>query len=148
MFRWEIDTRNLTAKLRLLESNATNAGKIMASVATRMHAAVEENFAQEGRRPRWKKLSEKYKKRRYKRGYTGKILQASGDMAASVSQSHTSNEARVSTPHEYAKYHHGQRMSGHPSKGIMPRREFLKLTPDDMDDINDRIKRGLTKGAN
>lgn len=120
----------------------------MKRVAGIMHDAVEENFSKEGRPTRWKRLAPSTLKARARQGKTGKILQVSGSMAASVWQKYTNTSAAVGTNKSYAKYHHPPSMTKHASKGIMPVRAFILLTKEDYRKINKVIGRNLIQGVN
>lgn len=147
MFNFKIDARNFMAKMSRLISNAEDTKPIMAAVAARMLNAVEDNFAAEGR-PKWKALSDRRLEQRRKMKKTGKILQVSGDLADSVSTRSTNTEAIVGIGRDsYGKFHHGPKMTGHASKGIMPERPFLKLTDGDVEDIKEIIGPHLIEGV-
>ena len=76
---------------------------LMRRAAGIMHAAVEENFEQEGR-PKWKTLSSRTIKQRTKKGHwPGRILQVSGGWSQVSSRTTTAkplSSARIKdTPH-------------------------------------------------
>lgn len=73
---------------------------LMRKLAGIMHDEVEENFAQEGR-PKWLGLKPPVNPRRV----GGKILQDSGQLAASIEQGSDNNSAWVGTNKKYAAIH-------------------------------------------
>ncbi|MGE0333086.1 MAG: phage virion morphogenesis protein [Ramlibacter sp.] len=130
---------------------------LMRAVAGIMLAAVEDNFEQEGR-PKWKDLHPATKLSRYKEGkWPGKILQRSGRLASSITQSFTSNQALVATNLPYARIQHfGGRTKAHVIRpktkralafggivvrevnhpgSVIPARPYMRLTPRDLRDV-------------
>ncbi len=144
----------------------------MGTVAGIMARAVEDNFAQEGR-PKWKDLAASTKLSYQMSGnawkaakagqagkmqpFGGRILQRSGQLAASIQTSFGNNTAVVGTNKVYAAIQQfgGRtrphiirpknkralsfggivvRSVNHPGSNI-PARPFLKLTPGDLRDI-------------
>ncbi len=120
-----------------------------------MRDAVEENFAQEGRPDKWKPLSRatlesgvKTYKRKSKYGKAGtitkqsadkltdrKILQKSGQLAASISEKSDSHSAAVGTNKVYAAIQQFGGKAGRGRKVTIPARPFLKLTDQDIEEI-------------
>ncbi len=112
---------------------------LMLEISEIMSDAVEQNFKQQGR-PRWKALKQSTKKRRKKQGlWPGKILQARGDLAASVQSSFTKNSAIVSTNIIYAALHQFGGRAGRNKSATIPARPFLALREDDIKEIKDAI---------
>lgn len=130
---------------------------LMRGVAGIMFRAVEDNFAEEGR-PKWVDLHPGTKAAREKAGtWPGKILQRSGQLAASIVQLFTATTATVGSNKIYApivflggrtKPHTITARNGralafagivvrsvrHPGSNI-PARNALRLTPRDLRDI-------------
>jgi phage virion morphogenesis protein len=159
MVKIEIDIKDqdLRAMLSKLGQKMRDMTPFMRTAAGIMHDEVEENFAQEGR-PKWKKS-----KRAEKQG--GQTLQKSGQMAASISERHDSNEAAVGTNKVYApaqqfgvnktvsvpahsrktKSGKGGTVRAHVMKMNLPARPFLTMGPDGLDKIQSAAKRYLEK---
>lgn len=91
------NSAQIDGALQRLALAAVNASPLMHTIAGIMHDEVEENFAQEGR-PKWMGLSPKTLKR--KKGT--KILQESGQLAASIQQGANSQSAWVGSNKVYA----------------------------------------------
>lgn len=105
MFKIELDDQAVKDMLQELAQKADDLSPFMRKVAGILHDAVEENFEQEGR-PKWKALSPSRIKQREKKGYwPGKILQASGQLASSISQQSGRDFALVGTNKKYAGVH-------------------------------------------
>lgn len=85
--------------------NGSQRTALMRNVAASMLAAVEENFAQQGR-PRWQALKPRTIAQRRKSGHwPGKILQRTGRLKNSMSQRWTAERAVVGTNVLYAAIH-------------------------------------------
>lgn len=117
----------------LIEANR-DLTPLMKNIAGFMHDRVEENFAQEGR-PKWEPLSPVTVKRR---GSSSPILQVSGQLAASVTESHDDHSASVGTNKIYGRVMQEGAKKGEFAKNIpwgnIPARPFLMLTEDDQGD--------------
>lgn len=144
-----IDNAAALAALTRLEQAAANRAPLMRAIAGVMADAVEENFAQEGR-PKWQGLKPPGRP-------GGKILQKSGQLAASVVSDSDNDSAVVGSNKKYAAIHQfggktraheirprnkkalafgGRVLSkvNHPGSDI-PARPFLMLTPGDESEI-------------
>lgn len=105
MFKIEIDDQDVQAMLKELARKVDDLTPFMRRAAGILHDAVEENFEQEGR-PKWKALKPSTISQREKRGHwPGKILQVSGQLAASIDQQSGSDFALVGTNKKYARAH-------------------------------------------
>lgn len=114
--------------LRQLEQKLDDMKPAMVKIAGIMHDAVEENYEREGR-PRWPALADATIAQRIRRGHwPGKILQATGKLAASWTQRAERTRAIVGSNYPLALYH---------EKGTrhMPARPVLKLTARDIGEI-------------
>ncbi|WP_404991335.1 phage virion morphogenesis protein [Cupriavidus pauculus] len=100
MIELKIDTTTVKRALGRLEGFQRSKRPLMRKLAAIMADAVEENFAQEGR-PKWLGLAKSTRKRRP----DGKILQASGRLAASIQSQADSDSAAVGTNVKYAAIH-------------------------------------------
>lgn len=159
MIESKLDYKPVLDALNRAAAGMRNTRPLMRSVAGIMLRAVEDNFAEEGR-PKWKDLQPSTKLTRYKQGtWPGKILQRSGGLAASITQSFDATSAVVGTNKVYAAINQfgGRtkphvirpktkralsfggivvRQVNHPGSNI-PARPFLRLTPRDLRDIVD-----------
>lgn len=146
------NSAQIAAALGRLAQSAANLTPVMQAIAGVMHRAVEKNFAAEGR-PKWLGLKPPVNKRR--RG--GKLLQDTGQLAASIMEGSDASSAWVGTNKKYAAIHQlgGQtrphvilprnkkalafggrvvKKVNHPGSKI-PARPFLMLAPDDEEKI-------------
>ncbi|MBX3588786.1 MAG: phage virion morphogenesis protein [Ramlibacter sp.] len=143
--------------LREAAGAMANRRPLMRAVAGIMLSAVEDNFEQEGR-PKWKDLAPSTKLSRFKEGkWPGKILQRSGALASSITQSFTADVAKVATNMPYARIQNfGGRTKPHVIKpktkralafggivvrqvnhpgSVIPARPYMRLTPRDLRDV-------------
>ena len=143
----KIDRQGITAAIERIARQ--QRAPLMANVAAIMADAVEENFAQEGR-PKWQGLKPPGRP-------GGKILQASGQLAASIDSDSDADSAVVGSNKKYAAIHQfgggtraheirprnkkalafGGRVVAkvnHPGS-VIPARPFLALTPGDEAEI-------------
>lgn len=96
--------------------------------------AFDEERSPEGKA--WKALNKQYQKRRYKKGYTGNILQVSGDLVNSLNIDYGTNFALVGVAENYGQYHQlGTK--------YMEARPFLGLGKDGEDEIYDIIRKEI-----
>lgn len=134
MIEIKINDKGVTDLLMQLQTRAKNMSPAMRKAAGIMKDAVEENFKEEGR-PRWKPLARatleqgvKTYKGNSKFGHKGtitrksaenlmnrKILQKSGQLAASTSSKYDGESASVGTNKVYAAIH---QFGGKAGKGI------------------------------
>ena len=97
--------------------------------------SAEENFENEGR-PKWTGLKESTKKNREKKKkWPGKILQAEGMLASSLSTQYDDNSAIIGSNLPYAAIHQKGGKAGRNKKVSIPARPYLKLTDEDFDEI-------------
>jgi phage gpG-like protein len=96
-----VKDQRVQAVFEILIDKSHNNGPAMAGIAARMLGAVEDNFRAEGR-PHWKALKASTLATRAKAGKSGKILQASGHLASSITPFHTATTAGVGTNVPYA----------------------------------------------
>lgn len=174
----KVDNSGVLAALQRLEKAITHRAPLMQAIAGIMADAVEENFAREGR-PAWQGLKPASWMSRAgaltKRGQVsaarfekkvrgGKILQASGRLASSMTQSSSNDNAVVGTNVKYAAIHqfggqtkaheirprnkralawaggrHPVRKVNHPGSKI-PARPFLVLGDEDMREIEATVE--------
>jgi len=162
MITIEIHDEETIAFLKKAMRRAKNPRAMMRAVAEDMLDAVEANFEQEGR-PKWPALAPSTLANRKEKGYTGKMLQATGRLAGSITPSSGATFARVGTNVEYAAVHQFGGETGpfvirprnkkalfwpgaeHPVKSVthpgfkIPARPFLQLTDEDLDRIKNTM---------
>lgn len=174
----EIDNSGVVQVLKRLEKATKNRASVMQAVAGIMADAVEENFAREGR-PAWQglkpgswlaragaltKTGQVSGARYEKHVRNGKILQSSGRLASSITQTSSNEGAAVGTNVKYAAIHqfggrtkpheirprnkkalawasagHPVRKVNHPGSEI-PARPFLALDDSDMREIVETVE--------
>lgn len=94
-----IDDARLQEALKRLEQSGTRLAPAMKKIAAALADQVEENFAQQGR-PRWQPLENPPERRQ-----GGRILQDSGQLAASISTESTDTAAVIGSNKVYAAIH-------------------------------------------
>lgn len=117
--RVRIDSTKVDESMRNLAAAGRDATPLMRVIAGDMQAAVETNFRMEGR-PAWAGLKPSTQAERAARGYwPGKILQRTGQLAASIAQDYDATSAVVGTNLVYGAVHQfGARTKAH---RIVPR---------------------------
>lgn len=139
MIEIKIDDSVFRKNIEELINRAIDRRPLMRNIAGIMHHAVEENFAKEGR-PKWTPLSQETIQARQKKGYwPGRILQMRGELAASISQAYSNDEAVVGTNKVYAGIHQFGGKAGRGHRANIPARPFLKLTEQDLNDIKEAV---------
>lgn len=115
MFEIKIDDKGVMNALGRLVQAGHNMTPLMRSISTELLSQTEANFAAEGR-PKWLGI----KPRKGRAG--GKILQDTGQLAASITSSSDANSATVGSNKVYAAIHQlgGQTGRGHKTR-IDPR---------------------------
>lgn len=98
----KVDDREVRAALKKMLAASENTEPAMATIATKMLGAVEDNFRAEGRPTKWAALKASTLAARAKAGKSGKILQRSSHLARSITQFHSRAAAGVSTNVKYA----------------------------------------------
>jgi len=154
---FEIQYKPVLSAMMRAAAQMGDTRSLMRGVSGIMMRAVEDNFEQQGR-PAWVDLHPGTKLSRAKEGtWPGKILQRSGQLAASVVRQSTANSATVGSNKIYAAIQQlgGQtrphviraknkralsfggivvRQVNHPGSKI-PARPFLGMTPRDLRDL-------------
>ena len=145
MIKIKVDDKEIRQLLTRLQGRLKDMSPVMRKIAGIMHDAVEENFEKEGR-PKWTPLSPATIKQRKREGkWPGKILQRSGQLAASISEKYDSHSARVGTNKKYAAIQHFGGKAGRGHKVTIPERPFLKLDGEDYLTIKTVIMEYLKK---
>ena len=160
-----IDDKKLTKALEGLAELGRDATPVMRGLAGIMGETTETAFSMQ-RDPvtgaAWPDLHPEYKKQRYARGYTGKMLHVKGTLATGIQQEWGRDYARVGTNVIYAAAHqfgartrpHVLRASrgkallipgmgfrrkvNHPGSNI-PARPFLGIGPEDRENMRKLI---------
>lgn len=100
-----LDDRAVREALARVRAGVKNPRPLMIELAGRLHDAVEENFATQGR-PKWPGLKPATIRQRKKQGYwPGKILQRRGQLARSIEPGASREKAWVGTNLRYAAIH-------------------------------------------
>ena len=102
MIRLKIDDRQVQAEFQRLLAKSQNPEPANTGMSMRMAAAVEDNFRAEGRPAKWAALRPSTLAARAAAGKSGKILQATGHLARSITPFHSRIVAGVGTNVPYA----------------------------------------------
>ena len=131
MIEFNIDDQHFNQSIRRLIAGVNNPGRLMTILAADMQDEVEENFAAEGR-PAWAGLSPTTLSRRKGGAQGAKILQDTGQLAASITTYSDNTTAMVGTNKVYAAMmQFGGTKSQFPNLwGDIPARPFLVITED------------------
>lgn len=126
MIELKITDHHFNHAIRRMMSGVNNPSRLMQILAADMHDEVEDNFAKQGR-PAWAGLKPATLSRR--KGTSAKILQDSGQLAASISSFADDNTATVGSNKVYAAMmHFGGKKSEFPHLwGDIPARPFLTI---------------------
>ncbi len=152
VIRIEINDTAFRATLQRIHARLSNPRPLMAGIANLMLEAVEDNFEQE-RNPetgaKWPSLSQSTQDARQKKGsWPGKILQVSGSLASSVSQSYGDDFAAVGTNKVYAPIHQFGGKAGRKHAATIPARPFLGLSQQARQDIIEAVEGYVTQSFN
>lgn len=138
---YKFDTSTIQQKFKKL-AQVMDGRDITRKVAGVLHQEAEKAFDQE-KTPEgesWEKLNEDYKKRRDAAGYTGKMLQVTGDLVTSLNIDYGDNFAVIGASESYGQYHQM-------GTEKMPARPFLGLSDEGMKEIKAILDRELSKLA-
>lgn len=134
------------ARLRELAARGRSLKPFMRKAAGIMADSVEENFEEEGR-PRWPDLAASTKKQRAREGkWPGKMLQRSGQLAASIGRAYDDDSASVGTNKIYAAIQNDGGKAGRGHKTEIPAREFMKLGEEEEGRLEDALREFLLEG--
>jgi phage virion morphogenesis protein len=143
----EVQSRELMSALDRLRRKTGNLRPVMSEIAETMRSSVEENFKQESaRKPiggakggAWQALAASTEKARARIGKTGRKLQVTGQLLASIQTKTSDGEAIIGTNKKYARFlNDGTKR--------MPARPFLVLQQADVDEMKQIVQehfRGL-----
>ena len=126
-----------------------NMRPVLASISNMMLDAVERNFATETDPEtglRWTPLAASTQRQRARKGKTGKILQVTGGLVASITPQYGNDYAIISTNKIYAAIHHFGGNTGRGHAANIPARPYLALSKQDERDINDTVSNYLVEG--
>lgn len=146
----KIDNKAVNEKLLELAKRGENLRPLMKNIAGIFASSTEENFKEEGRPDKWTELAEitkenRKKQKNKKKGkskssekknkWSGKILQVSGQLAASVNTQYDDNTAVIGSNLDYAAIHQLGGQAGRNKKVSIPARPYLLLTDEDFEEI-------------
>ena len=148
-----------TIELRLDDTDALRAfadlatagadlSPVMQQIAGILADASEQAFADEvdpTTGEAWKSLTDAYKAKRQEKGYTGSILQMTGQLASSIQSDYGSDFAQVGSNKIYAAIHqHGGTPDMPARNAAIPARPFLGASEQDREEIMDVLKHHLS----
>jgi phage virion morphogenesis protein len=138
----ELEDRELINALSRLRRKISNMRPAMAEIAETLRSSVEENFARESSRGplvaskakagAWAALAPSTLKSRARKGKTGKKLQVTGQLLASIQTKSSDVEALVGTNKKYARF-----LNDGTKK--MPARPFMVIQQADLREIEQTI---------
>lgn len=138
---YKFETREIQQKFKELAQVVDSreiARKVANVLLQEAEAAFDNEKSPEGES--WAKLNQDYKKRRYDKGYTGNILQVTGDLVKSLNIDYGDNFAVIGAGEPYGQYHQL-------GTSKMPARPFLGLSNDGIEEIKAILNRELSKVA-
>ncbi|ATD64844.1 phage virion morphogenesis protein [Neisseria weixii] len=120
MLEISLDADQLEHGLNRLLKNATDTRPMMRAIATEMVSLTEDNFENES----WG--SEKWKQSK-RAADSGKTLQLTGQLAASISTKTGNGFAQIGSNKKYAAIHHLGGQAGRGRKVTIPARPYLPI---------------------
>lgn len=138
---FKFDTRAIQNKFKKLTETVEGRDitrKIAGVLMQEAETAFDKEQTPEGET--WAKLDERYKKYRHNRGYTGNILQISGDLVKSLNIDYGDSFAVIGASEPYGQFHQM-------GTAKMPARPFLGLGNDGVEEITAILNRELSKVA-
>jgi len=131
-----IDNKAVEDALLKVASKCEDLKPLMKNIAGIMADAVEENFEQEGRPAKWQELAEStIKKRKKTKHWPGKILQAEGQLATSITTQYDSESAVIGSNLAYAAIHQLGGNAGKGKKVTIHARPYLNLSERELNNI-------------
>lgn len=147
MIKISVDSSDLERGLSQLLQNVQNRRPMMTSVATELQSMAEDNFESES----WG--GQKWKQSQRAANESGKTLQKSGQLAASLTTQASNDFARIGTNKVYAAIHHLGGQAGRGHKVSLPARPYLPIDGSGnlqsggekriLDIVKDALARGL-----
>lgn len=144
-FEFEFDDDELRKALKrvaMLKHNAHIMRKVAGVLQQEAESAFDNETSPSGEQ--WETLNSNYKQRRYAAGYTGNILQVTGDLVKSLSIDYADNIAIVGVSEAYGQYHQFGTKNKFGTK-IITARPFLGLSDDGIEEIKAILNRELSK---
>lgn len=111
---FKIDDRRTKAALDAVTKRVKSNVPLMDQLARQMRISTEKNFSAQGRSPRWEGLASSTLAKRRRDKKTGKILQVTGVLAASVRTATSPSVAIIGTNLKYARIHQYGGTINHP----------------------------------
>ncbi|MFU2132104.1 phage virion morphogenesis protein [Gallibacterium anatis] len=134
---FKADTKEIQNMFRKLSQLGKTDG-LTRKIANVLWEEAEDAFDNE-RSPegeKWETLKEPYKSQRYKKGYTGTMLQVTGDLAASLNIDYGDNFSVIGAQEPYGQYHQA-------GTSKMAARPFLGLSDDGVEEIKHILTKAL-----
>lgn len=136
----EMQDAELMAALTRLRRKTGNLRDVMDDIASTMQNSVEQNFKEEstrkpikGRGGVWQDLAPSTKKARAKKGKTGRKLQVTGQLLASLTTQATNDSAMLGTNKKYARF-----LNDGTKK--MPARPFMVIQEADVREFTEQVQ--------
>lgn len=141
---FSIDDAAVRAAFSRLQQLGLDSRPVMREAAAALADSTEQAFANE-RDPEtgesWVPLSEKYKKWRDKKGYTGKILQMKGMLSMSITTGYSAKQGWIGSPLVYAPIHQlGGLPDMPPGPAAVPARPYLGLDKTGREEIMNSVR--------
>ncbi|EIX6435110.1 phage virion morphogenesis protein [Salmonella enterica] len=145
---FSIDDAGVRAAFSRLQQLGVDARPVMREAAAALADSTEQAFANE-KDPEtgagWLSLTEKYRKRREEKGYTGKMLQMKGMLSMSINTGYSAKQAWIGSPLIYAPIHQlGGLPDMPPGPAAVPARPYLGLDNAGRGEIIDAVKRAVS----
>lgn len=144
---FQFDTARPLEVLQDLASAGADLTPVMKAIAGILADASEQAFADEAdptTGQSWQSLTDAHKAKRQEKGYTGGILQMTGQLAASIQSDWGSDFAQVGSNKVYAAIHqHGGLPDMRPANAAIPARPVLGADDQDQAEIMDVLERHL-----
>ncbi|KGQ29185.1 phage virion morphogenesis protein [Gallibacterium anatis] len=134
---FKADTKEIQKMFRELSQLGKSDG-LTRKIANVLWEEAEDAFDNE-RSPegeKWAVLKEPYKTQRYKKGYTGSMLQVTGDLAASLNLDYGDSFAVIGAAEPYGQFHQA-------GTNKMAARPFLGLGDDGVEEIKHILTKAL-----
>ena len=144
---FQLDHVKPLAVLHDLANAGADLSPVMRGIAGVLADAAEQAFKDETdptSGTRWQPLTAAHKAKRQAKGYTGAILQMTGQLASSIQSDFGRDEAVVGSNVVYAAIHqHGGTADMRPANAAMPARPFLGAGEQDKGAILDLLEQHL-----
>lgn len=160
-FSININTYDVNKTIEGILNRLKDATPAFRTIADFMRKKVLQHFRnEEGETAKWKKLSPvtlAIRKKGRKKSKSNLILQDEGNLVASIQSGDAdgifefdATHAKIGTTIYYAKYHQQPDNTGatnsYGGKGILPKRDFMYLKTNDIDELRKILENYLTTG--